>query len=347
MKLKILNGCEASAEGAISAGCMFYAGYPITPQNRFPEYMSERMEDTGGIFIQAESETSSINMVFGASAAGFRAMTSSSSPGISLMQEGISYLAGCELPAVIVNMNRGGPGLGDVTPSQSDYFQSTRGGGHGDYRTIVLAPWSCQEIHDYTYLAFDLADKYRNPVIVHGDGLIAQLYETVRLKPKKKRFPKKPWALDGCSGRKPNSLKSLFLTPGVLEAHNWKLATKWEKMEKREVRFESYYCKDADYIVVSFGTCARITKEAVERARDEGLRIGLFRPVTLWPFPYTQLAECLKNAKKVLVVEMSLGQMIDDVKIAARKSDARIFFYGRPGGGVPDPDEIYREIKKK
>ncbi len=347
MKLRILNGCEASAEGAISAGCAFYAGYPITPQNRFPEYMSKRILENGGVFIQAESETSSVNMLFGAAAAGFRCMTSSSSPGISLMQEGISYLAGCELPAVIVNMNRGGPGLGDVTPSQSDYFQSTRGGGHGDYRTIVLAPWSCQEIHDHTYLAFDLADKYRNPVLILGDGLLAQMYETVRLKPKKKRFPKKPWSLDGCAGRKPNSLKSLFLTPGVLEAHNWKLAAKWSKIEKREIRWESYYCEDAGYVVISFGTCARIAKEAVERAREEGMSIGIFRPITLWPFPYLQLAECLKRAKKVLVVEMNLGQMIEDVKLSARNSDARIFFYGRPGGGVPDPDEIYREIKKK
>ncbi|MGB9643388.1 MAG: 3-methyl-2-oxobutanoate dehydrogenase subunit VorB [Candidatus Ratteibacteria bacterium] len=347
MKLKLLNGCEASAEGAISAGCKFYAGYPITPQNRYPEYMSERMEETGGVFIQAESETASINMVFGAAAAGFRAMTSSSSPGISLMQEGISYLAGCELPAVIINMNRGGPGLGDVTPSQSDYFQSTRGGGHGDYRTIVLAPWSCQEIHDFTYLAFDLADKYRNPVVVLGDGLIAQMYETVRLKPRKKRLPKKPWAIDGCYGRKPNSLKSLFLTPGVLEAHNWKLAVKFAKIEKREVRYESYNCSNAEYLVVGFGTCARIAKEAVERARQEGMNIGLFRPVTLWPFPYSQLADCMKDTKKILVVEMNLGQMMDDVKIAARNSDARIFFYGRPGGGVPNPDEIYKEIKKK
>ncbi len=347
MKIKILNGCEASAEGAIAAGCSFYAGYPITPQNRFPEYMSERMEETGGVFIQAESETSSINMLFGAAACGFRCMTSSSSPGISLMQEGISYLAGCELPAVIVNMNRGGPGLGDVTPSQSDYFQSTRGGGHGDYRTIVLAPWSCQEIHDFTFLAFDLADKYRNPVLVLADGLLAQMYETVRLKPKKKRFPKKPWALDGCLGRKPNSLKSLFLTPGVLEAHNWKLASKLAKIEKREVRFESYYCRDSSFIVVSFGTCARIVKEAVEMARSEGMDIGLFRPITLWPFPYAELSECIKRAKKVLVVEMNLGQMIEDVELSAKNSDARIFFYGRPGGGVPDPDEIYREIKKK
>ena len=234
MSQKLLTGCEASAEGAISAGCAFYAGYPITPQNRYPEYMSVSMEEAGGVFIQAESELAAVSMVFGAAVAGFRSMTSSSSPGISLMQEGISYLAGCELPAVVVNMNRGGPGLGDVTPSQSDYFQSTRGGGHGDYRMIVLAPWSVQEIHDFTYIAFDLADRYRNPVLILADGVLAQLYEPVKVKPLKKRFPKKPWALTGCSGSKPNSIKSLFLTPGVLEAHNWKLARKFEKMEKKE-----------------------------------------------------------------------------------------------------------------
>jgi 2-oxoglutarate ferredoxin oxidoreductase subunit alpha len=347
MRQKLLTGCEASAEGAIAAGCTFYAGYPITPQNRYPEYMSVRMDEIGGVFIQAESELSAINMVFGASVAGFRAMTSSSSPGISLMQEGISYLAGCELPSVIVNMARGGPGLGDVTPSQADYFQSTRGGGHGDYRTLVLAPWSVQEIYDFTYLAFDLADRYRNPVLVLGDGLLAQMYEPVRFKSMKKRLPKKPWALNGCKGRNPNSIQSLFLTPGVLEAHNWKLEKKYEKMEKKEVRFESYYCDGCDFLLISYGTCARIAKEAVMKARSEGIKIGLFRPVSLWPFPYRALSEHIKRTKKVLVVEMSLGQMLDDVKIAACSSQTRIFFYGRPGGGVPDPDEIYREIKKK
>ncbi|MFA5646175.1 MAG: 3-methyl-2-oxobutanoate dehydrogenase subunit VorB [Candidatus Ratteibacteria bacterium] len=346
VKRVLLTGCEASGEGAISAGCRFYAGYPITPQNRFPEYMSVRMEETNGVFLQAESELAAINMVFGAAVAGARAMTSSASPGISLMQEGISYLAGCELPSVIVNMNRGGPGLGDVTPSQSDYFQATRGGGHGDYRMPVLAPWSVQETHDFTYLAFDLADKYRSPVFVLADGLLAQVYESVRLKPRKKRLPKKSWALTGCQGRKPNSIRSLFLTPGVLEAHNWKLQKKFEKMQK-EVRYETYACDDAEYLLVSYGSCARIVKEAMDTARKEGLRIGLFRPATLWPFPYEALREILSRVKKVLVVEMSLGQMLDDVRLAAIGTTARIFFYGRPGGGVPDPAEIYQEIRKK
>ncbi|MCL5408944.1 MAG: 3-methyl-2-oxobutanoate dehydrogenase subunit VorB [Candidatus Omnitrophica bacterium] len=346
-KSLLLTGCEACGEAAISAGCSFYAGYPITPQNRFPEYMSTRMEEEERVFIQAESEISSINMIFGAAAAGFRTLTSSSSPGISLMQEGISYLAGCELPAVIVNFNRGGPGLGDVTPSQSDYFQTTRGGGHGDYRTIALSPWTIQEIYDFTFLAFDLADRYRNPVLIHSDGLLAQLYESVKLRHPQKRFIKKPWAVTGCDGRKPNSIKSLFLTPGVLETHNWKLARKYEKIESKEVRFETYYCNDMNYLLVSFGTCARIAKEAVEKARMEGVKIGLFRPVTLWPFPYKELSEQIKKVKKILVVEMNLGQMLEDVKISASKWNGKIFFYGRPGGGIPDPKEIYREIKKK
>lgn len=342
----LLNGCEASAEGAIAAGCTFYAGYPITPQNRFPEYMSRRMPETGGIFIQAESEISAINMVFGAAAAGVRAMTSSSSPGISLKQEGISYLAGCELPAVIINMNRAGPGLGDVTPSQADYFQSTRGGGHGDYRTVVLAPWSVQEIYDLTYCAFDIADKYRNPVLILADGMIAQLFESVKPKKPKTTFPEKKWALTGAKKRKPNSIKSLFLTPGVLETHNWKLASKYQRIEKKEIKYETYFCEDADFLLVSFGTCARIAKEAVEEARKQRIKIGLFRPVSLWPFPYEALREHIQKVRKILVIELNLGQMLDDVKIASN-GHGRIFFYGRPGGGVPSPKEILNEIKKK
>lgn len=347
MKKLLLNGCEAAGEAAIAAGCKFYAGYPITPQNRFPEYMSVRMPEAGGVFIQAESELSAINMVLGAACAGVRALTSSSSPGISLKQEGISYLAGCELPAVIVNLNRGGPGLGDVTPSQADYFQATRGGGHGDYRTIVLAPWSVQEMYDFTYLAFDLADRYRNPVLILADGMIAQVMEPVKFRKGAKKLPKKKWALTGCRGRKPNLIRSLFLSPGVLETHNWKLARKYQRIEKREVRCQTYRCENMDFLVVSFGTCGRIVKEAVEQARKDGLKVGLFRPVTLWPFPYEELADCMEKVRKVLVVELNLGQMLDDVKIAGRTSKARIFFYGRPGGGIPTPEEILKEIKKK
>ncbi len=346
MKTVLLSGCEAAAEGAIAAGCRFYAGYPITPQNRFPEYMSRRMPECGGVFLQAESELAAINMVFGAAVTGARALTSSSSPGISLMQEGISYLAGCELPAVVININRGGPGLGDVTPSQSDYFQSTRGGGHGDYRTIVLAPWSVQEIYDFTYSAFDLADRYRNPVLILSDGMVAQLLEPVKLKGKPKKTVVPQWALTGCRGRKPHSIKSLFLTPGVLETHNWKLARKYERIEKREVRWETYYTEKMDLLIVSFGICARIAKEAVEQARKEGIRVGLFRPVTLWPFPYKQLESCIKQVFKVLVIELSLGQMIEDVRMVAGEK-VRLFFYGRPGGGIPTPEEILKEVRKK
>jgi 2-oxoglutarate/2-oxoacid ferredoxin oxidoreductase subunit alpha len=346
MKRVMMNGCEASGEGAISAGCSFYAGYPITPQNRFTEYMSDRVPESGGVFIQAESEVAAINMVFGASLTGARAMTSSSSPGISLKQEGISYLAGCELPAVIVNMSRGGPGLGDITPSQGDYFQSTRGGGHGDYRTIVLAPWSVQEIHDLTYHAFDLADRYRTPVLVLADGMLAQMLESIRILKVRKRLPKKNWVLTGCKGRKPRSIKSLFLTPGVLETHNWKLARKYQRIAEKELIYNTYMCTDMeDILVVSFGTAARISYEAVRTAREEGVRAGLFRPVTLWPYPSEALSNMVKKVKKVLVIEMNCGQMLDDVKIAV-KNDSRIFFYGRPGGGVPTPEEILKEMKK-
>lgn len=343
MKRQLLTGCEAAGEGAIHAGCKFYAGYPITPQNRFPEYMSKRMPEVGGVFIQAESEISAINMVFGASVCGFRALTSSSSPGISLKQEGISYLCGCQLPCVIINMNRGGPGLGDVTPSQSDYFQSTRGGGHGDYRTVVLAPWSVQEIYDFTYIAFDIADRYRNPVLILSDGIIAQILEPVKFRRIKKKLPFKKWALNGCKGRKPNSIKSLFLTPGVLEKHNWKLYKKYKKIEEREVRYEKYFCDDAEYLIVSFGICARISYEAVKILREKNIKAGLFRPITLWPYPYKELEKTIDKMKKIFVFEMNLGQMVDDVKISNRKN-LPLYFYGRPGGGVPTPEELVRFI---
>ncbi len=341
-----MSGNEAAGEAAIRAGCRYYFGYPITPQNQFTEYMSWRMREAGGTFIQSESEVAAINMVFGASAAGARVMTSSSSPGISLKQEGISYLAGCELPAVIVNMNRAGPGLGDVTPSQSDYFQATRGGGHGDYRTITFGPSSIQELFDLTYLAFDLADKYRNPALILADGILAQVMEPVKLKKPKKRLPKKPWALTGCKGRKPNSVKSLFLTPGVLETHNWKLAAKYQKIEERELRYETFCSADSKFFLVAYGSCARIAKGAVIEGRKEGMKLGLFRPISLWPFPYKALAKLAERGKKFLVVEMNLGQMLDDVKIALRDK-AKISFYGRPGGGIPTPKEILKEVKKR
>ncbi len=346
IKKVLISGNEAVGEAAIRAGCRYYFGYPITPQNQLTEYMSWRTREVGGTFIQSESELAAINMVFGASLAGARAMTSSSSPGISLKQEGISYLAGCELPAVIINMNRAGPGLGDITPSQSDYFQATRGGGHGDYRTITFGPSSIQELFDLTYLAFDLADKYRNPALILGDAILAQVMEPVKLKKFKKRLPKKPWALTGCKGRKPNSIKSLFLAPGVLETHNWKLAAKYKKIEEREIRYETYYGADSNFFLVAYGSCARIAMGAVMEGRKEGMKLGLFRPISLWPFPYKALEKLAEKGKKILVVEMNLGQMLDDVKIAIGNK-AKISFYGRPGGGIPTPKEILKEVKKR
>ncbi len=342
----LLSGNEATGEAAISAGCRFYFGYPITPQNQLTEYMSKRMSEVGGTFIQAESELAAINMVFGASLAGKRVMTTSSSPGISLKQEGISYLAGCQLPSVIVNMNRAGPGLGDVTPSQGDYFQATRGGGHGDYRTITLAPSSVQELYDLTYLAFDLADRYRNPSLILGDGLLAQVMEPVSLKPEKKRFIDKPWALTGCKGRKPQSIKSLFLKPGALEKHNWKLAKKYSEIERKEKQWEEFLTKDAEILIVAYGSCARISKGTIEEGRKNGLNLGLFRPISLWPFPYQELSKVAERVKKIFVFEMNLGQMLEDVKLAIGK-EKPIFFYGRPGGGIPTPEEMLNFIKLK
>ncbi len=341
-----MSGNEAVGEAAARAGCRYYFGYPITPQNELTEYMSWRMRELGGTFIQSESELAAINMVFGASAAGARTMTSSSSPGISLKQEGISYLAGCELPAVIVNMNRAGPGLGDITPSQSDYFQATRGGGHGDYRTITFGPSSVQELFDFTYLAFDLADKYRNPALILGDGILSRTMEPVKLKKPKKKLPKKPWALTGCKGRKPNIIRSLYLTPGVLETHNWKLAAKYKKIEEKETRYETYYASDSNFFLVAYGSAARIARGAVIEGRREGMKLGLFRPISLWPFPYKALEKLAEKGKKFLVVEMNLGQMLDDVKIAIGNR-AKISFYGRPGGGIPTPGEILKEVKKR
>ncbi len=335
----LLSGNEAAGEAAVNAGCRFYAGYPITPQNQFTEYMSWRLPEVGGVFIQAESEIAAINMVFGAAVAGVRAMTSSSSPGISLKQEGISYLAACELPAVIVNMNRAGPGLGDVTPSQADYFQSTRGGGHGDYRTITFGPQNLQELYDLTYLAFDLADKYRNPVLILADGILAQVLEPICLKPFSKRLPAKPWALTGCGGGAPKKIRSLFLQPGVTEKHNWHLAKKYARIEKKEQRWESFKTEDANIILVAFGSCARITRAVVLAGRKEGLRLGLFRPISLWPFPYGPLASLAARKRHFLVVEMNLGQMVEDVRLATG-GRVPVSFYGRPGGGVPTPEEI-------
>lgn len=340
-KRVLLSGNETAGEAAVNAGCCFYAGYPITPQNQLTEYMGRRLPEVGGTFIQAESEIAAINMVFGAAVAGARAMTSSSSPGISLKQEGISYLAGCELPAVIINMNRAGPGLGDVTPSQADYFQSTRGGGHGDYRTITFGPQSLQELYDLTYLAFDLADQYRNPVLILGDGILAQMMEPVTLKPFQKKFPAKPWALTGCRGRAPHKILSLYLKHGVLEEHNWRLAKKYAAVEKSEQRWETFRTDDAEIIIVAFGSVARLAKAAVLAGREKGISVGLFRPVSLWPFPYQPLRRLAGKSRKFLTVEMNLGQMVEDVRLAV-EGVSPVSFYGRPGGGVPTPEEILK-----
>jgi 2-oxoglutarate ferredoxin oxidoreductase subunit alpha len=347
-------GNEALAEAAIIAGCDAYFGYPITPQNEIAAYMSRRMPEEGRVFVQSESELAAINMVFGASATGKRTMTSSSSPGISLMQEGISYLAGAELPAVVVNVMRGGPGLGNIAPSQSDYFQATRGGGHGDYRTIVLGPSGVQELVDCMPLAFDLADQYQITVMILADGILGQMMEPIVLEKKPSReLPPKDWALTGAKGREQNIVRSLWLGEGVLEKHNNKLKAKYEQIEKNEVLCEQYEVDDAEIIVVAYGVAARIVQGAVARAREEGIKVGWIRPITLWPFPTEQISRAADESVKAgplrfrifLTVEMSTGQMVEDVKLAVA-GKAPVVFYGRSGGGVPTIDEILDKIRQ-
>jgi 2-oxoglutarate ferredoxin oxidoreductase subunit alpha len=346
MARKILMcGNDACGEGAVLAGCRFYAGYPITPQNELTAYMAKRMAEVGGVFIQSESELAAINMVFGASCAGARVMTSSSSPGISLKQEGISYLAGCELPAVIVNVQRGGPGLGNIAPSQADYFQAVKGGGHGDYKLPVLAPSSVQEMLDYTYLAFVLSDQYRNPVLVLSDGLLGQMMEPVQLPQNPDlKMPEKPWALTGCRGRGPNIIRSLLLGEGALEEHNKKLQEKYGMIEERELRVEALHTKDSDVILMAYGSVARIARAAMEKARSKGLRVGLVRPITLWPFPEKLIGELSAKVRRFLVVEMNAGQMLEDVQLAAM-GRCPVDFYGRMGGGIPAEDEILAKVE--
>ncbi len=344
-ELVLMKGAHVLGEAAIRAGCRYYFGYPITPQNEVPEYMSQRLPEVGGTFLQSESELAAINMVIGASMAGGRVMTSSSSPGISLMQEGLSYIAGQELPVVVSDMIRGGPGLGNVAPAQSDYFQATRGGGHGDYRQIVLAPASIQELADLTYEAFDLADKYRMAVMLLGDGMVSQMMEPVRLPAMRdlSELPKKDWILDGAEGRPSRIVRSLYLDLGVLEEHNWKLARKYEIIEREEVRYEQFLTEDANMLVVAFGTAARIAKGAVKRARREGLPVGLFRPITLWPFPKEELKELSRRIHNILVFEFNAGQMAEDVQ-AAVCDQAEVISYARPGGTVPTAMEVARVI---
>lgn len=340
-----MAGNEAIAEGAIRAGCALYAGYPITPQNELTAYMARWMPEHGRVFIQAEAELAAVNMVLGAAAAGVRAMTSSSSPGISLKQEGISYMAGMRLPAVIVNMMRGGPGLGNISPSQSDYFQATKGGGHGDYHLIVLAPASVQEAFDMMFDAFDLADLYRTPVMILGDGMLGQMMEPLELRdrPAREGLPKKDYALTGCAGREPRIVRSLYLKDGVLEGINRQLQETYAKVREAEQRWESSGVEDAGIVLVAYGGMSRIVKSCARLLRKEGVKAGLIRPISLWPFP-DKAFEKIPPKTRVLVVEMSYGQMIEDVKLALCRRD--VGFIGRAGGGIPSEKEIVAAAKK-
>ena len=342
----LICGNEALAEAAIIAGVDAYFGYPITPQNEVTVFMSRRMPEEGRVFLQCESELAAINMVFGAAATGKRAMTSSSSPGISLMQEGMSYLAGAELPAVVVNVMRGGPGLGNIAPSQGDYFQATRGGGHGDYRTIVLGPSSVQELADCMPLAFDMADMYRTPVVVLADGILGQMMEPVVLDKKPQRkLPPKDWALTGAKGREQNIVRSLWLKEGALEQLNYKLQARYEQIQKNEVLCEQYEVDDAEIVVVAYGVAARIVRSAVEKARQEAIKAGWIRPITLWPFPTEQVSRAADQMRIFLTVEMSCGQMVEDVRLAVA-GKAPVLFFGRAGGGVPTVDEVLEKIEQ-
>ena len=340
----LLTGNEAAAESAIMAGCRYYYGYPITPQNEIINYLAKRMPQVGGSFIQAESELAAINMVYGSAAAGGRAMTSSSSPGISLKQECLSYMAGSELPCVVINMQRGGPGLGDISTSQADYFQAVKGGGHGDYRIVVLAPASVQETADLVYDAFDIADKYRNPVMILGDAQIGQLMEPVEFhKERKDKTPEKKWALTGAKGRKRNIIKSFYPVKGELEEFNKRLQEKYNKVSADEVRYEEVFTDDADLLLIAYGTTSRICKDVLKTCRTENLRVGILRPISLWPFPTEIIRKLSEKVKSILTIEMSAGQMVEDVRLAV-EGRCPVHFFGRTGGGIPNPKEILGKI---
>jgi 2-oxoglutarate ferredoxin oxidoreductase subunit alpha len=343
----LLRGNEAIAESAIRAGCQCYFAYPITPQGELVEHMARNMPRLGRTFIQAESEVAAINMVYGAAAAGVRTMTSSSSPGISLKQEGISYLAGANLPAVIVNVVRGGPGLGNIAPSQCDYFQAVKGGGHGDYHMIVLGPSTVPEAGELTMLAFDLADRYRTPVMILADGLLGQMMEPVELPAPidMASLPAKEWAATGARGREPNIILSFDLSPDNLKKMNLALQAKYAEIRKNEVRYEETETEDADIVIAAYGSTARIAKTVVRMARAEGIRLGLFRPITLWPYPYEPLRALADRVDTVLTVEMSAGQMWEDVRLAVAER-ANTPFYGEMGGIVPTPRGILTEVRK-
>ena len=354
-EVKLMKGNEALAHAAIRCGVDVYFGYPITPQTEVIETLAELKpwETTGMVVVQAESEVASINMVYGGGGAGKKVMTSSSSPGVSLMQEGISYMAGAEVPGLIVNVQRGGPGLGTIQPSQSDYFQATRGGGNGDYYVIVLAPNSVQEMADFVDLAFTLAFKYRTPAMILSDGVIGQMMEKVVLPPFKPRRTEEeilkecPWASTGCDGsRKRNVITSLELKSDVMEERNIHLQEKYKTIRENEVRYETKFMDDADYMIVAFGSAARIAEKAIEMARKKGIKVGLLRPITLWPFPSKEIEAAAKNVKGILVAEINAGQMVDDVKLAVSGS-VPVVHYGRLGGIVPEPEEMVNVLKEK
>ena len=346
MAKELLKGNHAFAEAAVRAGVEAFYGYPITPSTEFLEYMSRRLPELGRAFVQAESEVSAINMVYGAACTGKRVMTASSSPGVSLMMEGISYIAGTEVPAVVVNVMRGGPGLGNIAPSQGDYYQMVKGGGHGDYFPIVLAPASVQEAVDYISLAFDLAEKYRSIVHVIVDGNMGQMMEPAELPPMREIPEEVPdWAVSGAKGREPNILTSIYIDPEDEEVTNLRLLKRWKEIEKNEVIYDEYEIEDAEVLVIGFGTAGRVASSAIREAREEGIKAGLLRPITLAPFPHDRLIELTKQVKRILVVEMNSGMMLDDImKIVQGR--VPIEFYGRMGGVTPLPDEILDEIRR-
>lgn len=345
-KQAFMTGNDALAEGAIRGGCDCYFGYPITPQNELTAYMAKEMTAKGRVFIQAESEVAAINMVYGAATTGKRAMTSSSSPGISLKQEGLSYIAGARLPMLIVNVQRGGPGLGSIDPSQADYFQAVKGGGHGDYHLIVLAPASVQEMHDFAVEGFALAEKYRTPVMILSDGRLGQMMEPLKLWDKAApAIVAKDWALTGAKGRERNVIRSFFNIIGALEENNRILQESYKEIIKNEVRYEEYMMDDAEVMLIAYGTTARLCRDVVRAFRKEDKKVGLLRPVSLWPFPSDVIAEHAAKVKFAMVVEMSAGQMIEDVKLACN-GVIPVEFCGRTGGGVPSIDQIYTELSK-
>jgi 2-oxoglutarate ferredoxin oxidoreductase subunit alpha len=343
----LMKGNEVIAEAALRAGCRHYFGYPITPQTEVAHYMAKKMPEYGGTFVQAESEVAAINMVYGAASAGARVLTSSSSPGISLKQEGLSYIAGAELPAVVVNIVRCGPGLGGILPAQCDYFQAVKGGGHGDYKMVVLAPSSVQELYELTVEAFNIADRYRIVSMIMGDGILGQMMEAVEFKEKENiEKVEKNWATTGTQmKREHNTVTSIYIQPEVLEKHNQKLQAKFALIQEKETRVESYNCEGADIIVTAFGTVARIVKNVIKMAQKEGIKVGLIRPITLWPFPVSEFDKYADVPKAFLSVELNAGQMVEDVKLAVNGKKP-VHFYGRMGGMIPTQKEILDKIKE-